>query len=220
MLNLHQCLQVTVLCGSGRVPAPPPASESIGDFLARIGYSSLDYVNEVGTNPLHWAVFLGHPDLVRRIVSAKPELVATKDKVGFSTLMFGALRPDEQLCAILREVPEFCRSEVLDACTKKGLTCLHRAAKGGFASNMEALLQAKAQVDPVRRDNGYTPLLCAAEAGYVDCCRLLLKHRAGQRLGEKFLGPRRTGAREPLVSGRQLGAGRQGNGDLAPAGPA
>lgn len=128
--------------------------------------------------PLTWATFLAHPKVIAQIVEARPEMVEQKGKIDAGHLMMGSLRPDQQFSRLLADVPALRRPTVLDAATKNGITALHRAAKNGCAANMEVLLRARAQVDPVRKDNGQTPFLTAVECCYGDCCKLLLRYRA------------------------------------------
>jgi len=62
--------------------------------------------------------------------------------------------------------------------SKMGITPVDRAAKHGFCVNLKLLLEAKADAEPRRKDNGATPLHGAAVEHYPNCCELLLQHGA------------------------------------------
>merc|ERR1712062_327559 len=92
--------------------------------------------------------------------------------------MMGVLRPDRHLRALLDSDLGFGQPDELNAATHNGISVLDRAAKGGFANHIYSLLAFRADLEIQRKDNGFTPLLSAAEAAYPDCCRVLLKGRA------------------------------------------
>merc|ERR1712014_289756 len=90
----------------------------------------------------------------------------------------GVYRPDGHFAALLDGGHGFDRLEELNAATLGGVSVLDRAAKGGFTKHVELLLARRADVDIRRKDNGFTPLLSAAEVAYTGCCRALLEHHA------------------------------------------
>lgn len=178
MFCLLLCLRRTVYAGSDAQPPPPSPHESLDSFLARIGYDGIDDVDEVGNTALHWATLLADKNLVRRLVAAKPTLVKARSKVGFSPITLGVFRPDDQFPALLHGSMGFEAPEEINAATNNGISLLDRAANAGFVTHVEALLKLRASVDARRKDNGRTPLMSAAKAGYADCCRLLMMHSA------------------------------------------
>lgn len=152
-------------------------NESVVEFLGRTLYTSLDDRNEMGETVLTTATMLGHPNLVRKILTLRPGFINIRNKVGFTALMFSVYRPDQHFKTILKDWGDSC-FDAINAVTNNGISMLHRAAQGGFTDHVALLLKFRAIIECRRRDNGYTPLLSAARAGYVECCRSLLVHRA------------------------------------------
>lgn len=178
MFQLLSSLGLTVYAGSSLEDCHNPRpDETIDQFLERCLYKDLDDKNEIGDSPLPWAMVCAHPNVVKQIVRARPDLIAARSNVQFSALMMGVYRPDAGLDEILLDKRFSALSEI-NAQTGRGVSVLDRAANNGFERHVTLLLQLRADVDPRRLDNGYTPLMSAAESGHLECCRILLAHGA------------------------------------------
>lgn len=176
MHNLFYCIKMTMFAGSEHKGTDlGDASESTDQFLGRILYSDLDDLDEMGDTCLHWAMFLAHPTLIHEILLARPNLLTTASKIGFTPLLASLHRTDKHFTALLDRFD----GSALNAGTYQVNQCpLDRAAKYGFSDRLALLLAKRADAEIKRKDNGFTPLLSATEAGYADCCRILLDYRA------------------------------------------
>lgn len=179
MYALLSTLEQTLYTGSAWHVRPPCPDESVDAFMARVAFAGLEDRNEIGGTALHAAMKVGHLEVVRKILAARPDLLAVRNKIGYSALMggiynnsldFGALLADDAL--------GFGTALELNAATCNGISVLDRAAKGGFATHTGLLLERGANPESRRKDNGRTPIMSSAETGYVSCCAVLLRHRA------------------------------------------
>mmetsp|Transcript_24418 Transcript_24418/g.64347 ORF Transcript_24418/g.64347 Transcript_24418/m.64347 type:complete len:229 (-) Transcript_24418:113-799(-) len=131
-----------------------------------------------GMHALHAAMLCAHPAVVINMAHERPKLVAKPNSVGWTPLMAGARRGDEPFEELFAAGVGFEQLEVVRATTPKGLTALHHACQAGCARNAEALLKNGAFVDARCKEIGFTPLLSAADSGYPDCVRVLIRYRA------------------------------------------
>eukprot|EP00928_Gymnodinium_smaydae_P080765 TRINITY_DN643_c0_g2_i1.p1 TRINITY_DN643_c0_g2~~TRINITY_DN643_c0_g2_i1.p1 ORF type:complete len:618 (-),score=72.33 TRINITY_DN643_c0_g2_i1:197-2050(-) len=181
MRCLLLCLEKSALAGTTGARAISREITSFSSLLSTIMYQDLSDVNEIGDTPLHWATFFAGTDIIKRIVSADNSLVYVKSKAGFSAATMSVYRSDNAFADIFDAGLGFEALSEINHVTKMGIGMLDRAAKSGFADKVRVLIKYRAKVDELRIDNGRTPLLSAAEAGYADCCRELLANGADVR---------------------------------------
>lgn len=172
-------LEQTLYRGSAWHVRPPCPGESLDAFMQKVAFAELEDRNEIGGTALHVAMMVGHLEVVRKILAARPELLGVRTKTGFSALMAGIYNYSLDFGAVLADdALGFGSALELDAATCNGISVLDRAAKGGFATHTGLLLERGANPESRRKDNGRTPIMSSAETGYVSCCAALLRHRA------------------------------------------
>ncbi len=121
---------------------------------------------------IHDAVKKNDVAEVRRLISANPNLVFSKDKDGFTPLHLAAANGYKEIAELL-----LVSNASVNARDNHGSTPLHQAASGDHADLMELLLDHKADVNAVD-ENGLTPLHYAALADNVIGVKMLLIHGA------------------------------------------
>mmetsp|Transcript_54204 Transcript_54204/g.129146 ORF Transcript_54204/g.129146 Transcript_54204/m.129146 type:complete len:592 (-) Transcript_54204:75-1850(-) len=156
----------------------PDPDETLEEALDRIGFAHLDDTDELGWTPLIWLVIVADFTLIRQVCKARPDLLLQRPSHGFTILMRAVHMQPSRFSELLELHPKDSIDYIVNAASLAGHTALDRAAKNGFCENVATLLKAKANIEAVRKDNGATPLLSAAEAHYPCCCRTLLKHKA------------------------------------------
>ncbi|MBI5817915.1 MAG: ankyrin repeat domain-containing protein [Verrucomicrobia bacterium] len=126
---------------------------------------------KIGITPLIAAVFSGHMELVRLLLSYKADINAKGDRGGTPLAM----------AIMQKNLP---MAEFLIACNanvnnreKSGHTPLHWAAGGGSLPLIQLLLANKADVN-ARCDRGSTPLMCAAQFDKKEAVEKLLANKA------------------------------------------
>ena len=125
-----------------------------------------------GQTALHKAASQGKATVVTYLLMAKAD--ATKGAHNSTTALHcAALGGHTEVVTALLLVD----STLVNQATRDGFTALHCAAASGFVHNVQAILKAKAFVDP--RMDGATPLHIATEYGNVEVMQALLDARAG-----------------------------------------
>lgn len=130
----------------------------------------IDIQNASDRTPLHYAVILNQPDIVRTLLSigANPN---TSDNHGSYPLHEAAKRPQAYECvdALLDAKADF---NVRD---DTGWTPLQVAAEYGSLRAIASLIKAGVDVNSTERSFGRTALHIAVEGGHIDVVRYLLE---------------------------------------------
>jgi len=152
--------------------------ETAEQFCERAGFESLDDVDKLGWTPLLWAACMADIQVAKEIAAKRPGLTLIRPSipVRLSILSCGIWRPPSEFAQLLDLDERYRDPAELDIQTPLGYTPVDRAAKYGFHENLRTMLALGAAVDPVRKDNGDTPLLSAAREGYPLCCQALLEY--------------------------------------------
>lgn len=129
-----------------------------------------DIPDEIGC-PLHYAAFLGLPDIVDRLLKAGVD-VNSKTDSGVTPWHYAAAQGNGRIVIALIE-----HGADINAQTRGGRSPLHEAAKKGQFFAAQSLLQHGATVDLPDCD-GWTPLYWACESNHIDVAKLLL-HASG-----------------------------------------
>ncbi|XP_029142269.1 B-cell lymphoma 3 protein [Protobothrops mucrosquamatus] len=144
-------------------------------ILFQHGQRDLDIFNNLRQTPLHLAVIIAQPSLVKLLLShgASPMVL---DRNGQTALHLacehGSLR-------CLRELLEGSPAGLdLEARNFEGFTPLHLAVGSSNSDMVLALLDHGADVDAVDIKSGRSPLLHAVENNNLDMVELLLQHGA------------------------------------------
>eukprot|EP00403_Amphidinium_massartii_P023779 CAMPEP_0178395682 /NCGR_PEP_ID=MMETSP0689_2-20121128/13344_1 /TAXON_ID=160604 /ORGANISM="Amphidinium massartii, Strain CS-259" /LENGTH=539 /DNA_ID=CAMNT_0020016343 /DNA_START=211 /DNA_END=1830 /DNA_ORIENTATION=+ len=156
----------------------PPEDESVQDCLDRIRFESLDSVDGVGWNPVVWILAVGSMPALREVCLSRPDLLEVTPDHGFTHILRATNSPAHRFKEFILLHESELRLKMINKPSKMGITPVDRAAKHGFCVNLKLLLEAKADAEPRRKDNGATPLHGAAVEHYPNCCELLLQHGA------------------------------------------
>lgn len=135
--------------------------------------SPLSMADEDGQTPLHYAAYAGKDDLVRALLEAGSD-DTLKNSEGKSALFLALAQGHAGAAALLGAS----KNAPLDEIDDQGETALHRAARKGDLSVVEALLknyEAHYRKVDEKSKALNTPLYLAAEAGHLDIVRALLK---------------------------------------------
>jgi len=97
-------------------------------------------------------------DGLEEIVALRPEMLYSKGTINLSQLTLAVHRPSHEFREIIACLSADRLQTELDYLSNMGRGVVDRAAKLGFHENLEYLLKLRASTDPVRKDNGATPL--------------------------------------------------------------
>ncbi|XP_008551404.1 nuclear factor NF-kappa-B p100 subunit isoform X2 [Microplitis demolitor] len=132
--------------------------------------SLIDMQNAADKTPLHYAVMLNQPDIVRTLLSlgANPN---TSDNHGSYPLHEAVKRPQSWECvdALLEAKADF---NVRD---DTGWTPLQLAAENGSLRAIDSLIKAGDDVNSTERSFGRTALHIAVEGGHIEVVKYLLE---------------------------------------------
>ena len=124
---------------------------------------------------------------VRSLLDQNADLFAATQKHKCTALTMAA---EVGHLAIVEELLLYCnddskRRELVNLSEKKNVTALMRAAQNDFPNVVEALLEAKADVNAGREDTGRTSLVAASRNGHVSVVRVLLDRDADRTPEDK-----------------------------------
>ncbi|XP_060549821.1 B-cell lymphoma 3 protein [Pantherophis guttatus] len=144
-------------------------------ILFHHGQRDLDIFNNLRQTPLHLAVIVAQPSLVKLLLShgASPMVL---DRHGQTALHLAC---EHSSLRCLQELLEGCPATLdLEARNFEGFTPLHLAVASCSRDIVLALLDHGADVDAVDIKSGRSPLLHAVENNNLDMVELLLQHGA------------------------------------------
>ena len=124
----------------------------------------------------------GRQDQAVEYLRAKPELVDCKDAEGDTPLMKAVEARSLDMVKHLLALNASVNSVAVD-----GFCAIHIAARRGLTTIAAKLLDAGADVDSATR-HGWTPVMCAIQARFEGCAKLLVRRGANV----KIAGPRGT----------------------------
>jgi ankyrin repeat protein len=129
--------------------------------------------NRFGNTPIFFATASGHPEVARLLL----ERGAFADEINNDggTPLYGAVRvQDREMVALLLDEG---RAAINGRAGDLGETALHTAASLGDAAMVRLLLERKADIHATDKE-GFTPLLNAAEHGYMEIVEILVRQGA------------------------------------------
>jgi len=150
----------------------------LDDFLEKFGYASLDNFDPLGWPPLMWAMCCAEMPIIKEMLRLRPEMLFAAAPNELAMVAYSVHRDPADFHELLRIDARARTPEHLSHSSASGYTAVDRAAKYGRHENLRTLLEFRASVDPVRKDNGATPFLSAAEEGFPECLEVLMEHRA------------------------------------------
>jgi len=140
------------------------------DVVNSIKNTNLRETDEDSWTCLHWAVEMGHRDLVEIFLDADPLLLNMKTREGLSCINIAAWRGDEKMVQLLLN-----QGAEIDDKTKWGETPLHHAVTFGHAKVCETLLKAGANAHSEDRLNR-TPYQIAMQKGTKQVRNILSRY--------------------------------------------
>ena len=145
-------------------------SGSIREIKELIKKTNLRETDDDSWTCLHWAVEMGHRDLVEIFLDADPLLLNMKTREGLSCINIAAWRGDDKMVQLLLQ-----QGSEIDDKTKWGETPLHHAVTFGHAKVCEILLKAGADAhseDRLKR----TPYQIAMQKGTKQVRKILSQY--------------------------------------------
>ncbi|GFX74022.1 ankyrin-1 [Trichonephila clavipes] len=132
--------------------------------------AEIDADSDSGLTPLCLAVRNNNKEIVKILLKYGADINAKKSLPLSSAILFGL----NNIAAILLE------NEETDIHYRgiDGNSLLHIASKQGNCFIVETLLARGADANAITLQNGISPLHCAADAGYVEIVKILLKSKA------------------------------------------
>jgi len=132
--------------------------------------SSLKETDEESWTCLHWAVEMGHTNMVTLLLDSEPLLLNMKTREGLSPINIAAWRGDKRMVELLIN-----QGAEIDDKTKWGETPLHHAVTFGHSDVCELLLSHGA--DPNTEDRlKRTPAQIATQKGTKNVQKILEKY--------------------------------------------
>ena len=145
-------------------------SGNIREVKTHLKDAKLRETDEDSWTCLHWAVEMGHKDLVEIFLDADPLLLNMKTREGLSCINIAAWRGDDKMVQLLLQ-----QGAEIDDRTKWGETPLHHAVTFGHAKVCEVLLKAGADAhseDRLKR----TPYQIAMQKGTKKVKKILSEY--------------------------------------------
>jgi ankyrin repeat protein len=131
----------------------------------------INQLSSDGIRPLHRAIYFGHEEIVKLLISKGAPLEATTQD-GWSALHYGAKRGKLEIVRLLMDA-----GAKVSTCTHDLQTPLHKACQSGNEDVVSYLIQKKAEIEAEDKMN-CRPLHEAAEGGHEAVVRLILRHGA------------------------------------------
>lgn len=165
--------------------------------------------DESGLTPLHYAASKGFVDVVKVLIK-KGAISTINDVLGKTSADFAAAQGfketlqelghrvgsptamDEPLWRLARDGRltqnelDSRRTELVETEPITKNSALHCAVQGGQADVLQMLLENGGMDPNLRRSDGTTPLLLAADYGYLACVQILLKSHADPNLADRL----------------------------------
>ncbi|XP_022089244.1 ankyrin repeat, PH and SEC7 domain containing protein secG-like [Acanthaster planci] len=141
---------------------------SVEILLENGGGKAIDVQDKFGFYPIHCAVQVNRPDIVRLLVHKDCNLSAV-DFAGRTPFVYAASQGYQEICEILLE-----KQVEMNASDGDGLTALHFAASRGDSALCQLLLKQGASVDPTNRKHE-TPLHLATASERKDVVGILMQ---------------------------------------------
>lgn len=131
-------------------------------------------------NSLMWACHIGHAESVEELIKGGANVDNRSAGVGMTPLMIAAARGNWPIIQLLLKRGANPRLTCTTAAQENALIL---AVANNQLGAVQVLLDNPAtEINCRRADNGYTPLMVAAENGFFEVIKLLLKKRADHRL--------------------------------------
>eukprot|EP00929_Paragymnodinium_shiwhaense_P117931 TRINITY_DN893_c4_g1_i1.p1 TRINITY_DN893_c4_g1~~TRINITY_DN893_c4_g1_i1.p1 ORF type:complete len:926 (+),score=235.28 TRINITY_DN893_c4_g1_i1:74-2851(+) len=139
-----------------------------------------------GDTPLHQAAWNNNAAVLKCLCEHKADVGSLKDDSDSALCLASARGHLEAVKVLLEYSPPLRGSETLLPGTvtyfnRQGLTALHRAGMIGKAPVVQALLEAKADVNALNY-YGETPLGFVVVSGHFDAVQLMLEHKANPNI--------------------------------------
>ncbi|KAL3017398.1 hypothetical protein AAZX31_06G275300 [Glycine max] len=150
--------------------------------------------NECGNTPLHEAVYSGDVDVVKDIFDQDKAVAYCLNKSKRSPLCLAVVNGNEQILELLLQIP-LPADQPLSQCRRS--SPLHTAIHHKKKVVIQAIIEIRPELVYLRDEDGNTPLHYAADIGYVDGFRILLKKSLLNKLDQTALERNKKG-RLPL----------------------
>ncbi|KAL1496537.1 hypothetical protein AB1Y20_014143 [Prymnesium parvum] len=129
---------------------------------------------QAGFSPLHWTASKGHEGIVRLLLEKNAD-IAARDHAGYSPLHCAASNGNEGAVRLLLEN----NADIAASTNVRVCACGWRRERVAMGAALTPLkTRPPPHLSSTRRQEGYTPLHCAAHKGHENAVRLLLEKNA------------------------------------------
>jgi len=137
---------------------------------------------------LAWCGLFGSPELLKDLLDEGQDVFASRDKMGRTSLHNASVTGNTEAVMVLLRAAGGRRQELVNQANENsvGFTPLIRAAQNGHVGVVHMLLDALADPNMRRADNGRAALHQAAFHGHIESVKLILGARADIRLGDQM----------------------------------
>ena len=125
-----------------------------------------------GSTPLHWAVYEGDVDEVRRLIEAGAD-VSAENRYGATAMGLAAEVADTEILRLLLDA-----GADVDSPNPEGQTALMAVARTGNVEAARLLIDRGATIDARERWGGQTALMWASARRHPEMMKLLIEHGA------------------------------------------
>ncbi|HEY8555497.1 MAG TPA: ankyrin repeat domain-containing protein [Burkholderiales bacterium] len=158
--------------GTGTACAIAAAAAIVLTAAARGDVTDAEHRYADGSTPLHWAVYEGDVDEVRRLIAAGAD-VSAANRYGATAMGLAAEVADTEIIELLLEA-----GADPDSPNPEGQTALMAVARTGKVEAAKRLLEHGATVDARERWGGQTALMWASARRHPEMMALLIAHGA------------------------------------------